>query len=228
MQFNFLAATALLIFSLNTQAATTTECANHAKSAAIRTYINEVGTVQGSEGIQYEIKEKLKAKLPFHNYIVSISDNNEDGEYWTVDYFVMTKKVGDKCQVLKVQRQDDSQTSQTESGALKITSYKDFVNDELEAPIEVEVTVAFVNDADKYIDFRVFTDEDTYPSMCYVGTKEGAADVINSILDVSTGDSAILTSKVTFKGDTIAHKGTYTEGSGDYDFPLNFEVKKCN
>lgn len=105
MAIKLLVSTALIIFSFSSHAKVTGECDNYAKYGAIRAYISEVGVVQGSEGIQYEIKEKLKAKSPFYNYIVSISDNNEDGDVWTVDYFVMTKKIDGDCQVLKVKRQ---------------------------------------------------------------------------------------------------------------------------
>jgi len=47
------------------------------------------------------------------------------------------------------------------------------------------------------------------------------------ILNVGTGDSAILTSKITFDRDVIVHQGTYTEGSGDSDFNLDFQLSKC-
>ena len=147
-----------------------TDCSNFAKAAASRAYKASVGTIQGSEGIQYEIKEKLVAKLPFHNYVISITDNNEDGDTWTVDYFVMTKKVNDKCQVLKVKEQ--------ETAALKISTYSDFDSNEFEAPVELDVTVDFVQNSGKYVDFRVFTDEDTYPIICYKGSLDGAAKIV--------------------------------------------------
>lgn len=92
-------------FSSVSYANTQGECANYAKAAAIKAYIAMAGTVQGSEGIQYEIKQKLKAREPFHNYIVSITDNNEDGEVWTLDYFVMTKIENGKCRILKVREE---------------------------------------------------------------------------------------------------------------------------
>lgn len=218
--------TAIMFSSVSYAQKNQGECSNYAKAAAIRLYKATVGTVQGSEGIQYEIKQKLKARKPFHNYIVSITDNNEDGEVWTLDYFVMTKKENGKCLILKVKEETPSVTTNTK-GVLKVTTYNDFNDNDLDNPIAVDVTMDFVNNTDNSIDFRIFTDEDTYPAICYSGSKEDAVNVINAILDVTTGDSFILTSKISFKGEVIVHEGTYTEGSGDYDFPLDFEVKKC-
>ena len=201
-------------------------CANFAKAAAIRVYKASVGTVQGSDGIQYEIKKKLQAKLPFYNYIVSISDNNEDGEFWSVDYFVMTKKVKNSCKVLKV-KEEVSDSQSEEEGSLEISAYTDFDYNDFDEPVAIDVNLDFVENSGKYIDFRVFTDDGTYPSICYKGSQASVKKIINSILDVTTGDSFILSSKVSFVGEKIVHEGTYTEGSGDHDFSLNFEISKC-
>ena len=62
-------------------------CENYAKYAAIRAYKSEVGTIQGSEGIEFSAT-LLKLKNEWVEYQVTISDNNEDGETWTVDYWV--------------------------------------------------------------------------------------------------------------------------------------------
>ena len=75
-------------------------CANFAKNAAIRAYFAEVGTVQGSEGIQYEAT-LLSSRNNIEAYLVAISDNNEDGEYWTVDYQVVLN-AQNNCKVISV------------------------------------------------------------------------------------------------------------------------------
>lgn len=230
MFYKYLIILSAIVFSYSANAEIKGECSNYALSGAIKAYKSMAGTVQGSEGIEYKIKEKLKAKLPFHNYIISITDNNEDGDVWTLDYFVMTKKENGQCKVLKVR--EEPQTTKTSAvsdanGFLKITTYYDFNDHDLDEPITLDITADFVNDSDNYIDFRIFVDEDTYPAICYSGSKDAATDIINAILNITTGDSFILTSKISYQGDVIVHEGTYTEGSGDYDSDLNFEIKKC-
>lgn len=81
-------------------------CAGFAKYGAIRAYKAEVGTIQGSEGIEYSATLKKQSGDEF-TYLVTISDNNEDGETWDVDYIVTTRKLGTgKCKVLSVQKQE--------------------------------------------------------------------------------------------------------------------------
>lgn len=215
-------ALAFLVFASTTFAKVDGPCANFAKSAAIKAYKASVGTVQGSDGIEYEITKKLKARLPFHNYNVAISDNNEDGETWTNTYFVMTKLEGGVCKVLKVKQEETSA-----SAVLKVQSFEDFDGNYLDEAVEIQIDKDFVENSGKYVDFRLFIDEDTYPTYCYEGAKEGVTDIINAILDVSTGDSFILSSEIKFDGDKVIHEGTYTAGSGDHDFALDFEINKC-
>ncbi len=205
---------ALLALTTSVSASISGPCSGHAKSAAIRAYKAQMGTVQGSDGIEYEIKEKLKAKLPFHNYVVTIFDNNEDGDTWSVDYFVMTKLEGQTCKVLKVKEERPA-----------LIKFQGLENSDVAQTIEVDVN--YVNNSENYIDFRAFIDEDTYSSYCYTGDQESVKDIINSILDVSTGDSFILSSKLSTSQGKIIHQGTYTAGSGDHDFALDFELSEC-
>ena len=95
----------LLIALLISTSAVASEgpCANTAKYAAIRAYKAEVGPVQGSDGIQYS------AVLKQHNsdilqYVVTISENNEDGEFWEMDYSVKLKGQEASCKVLSVKK----------------------------------------------------------------------------------------------------------------------------
>lgn len=83
-------------------------CSNYAKHGAIKAYKAEFGTVQGSDGIQYSAS-LVEADGNIFDYLVSISDNNEDGETWTIDYDVRVKKEGTRCKVVKVRKQDDNE-----------------------------------------------------------------------------------------------------------------------
>lgn len=120
-----------------------------------------------------------------------------------------------------------SMSVSAEETYIKLTSYYDLENDnyDLEEPKEFKITENFVNKY--YVDFRVFKNDDEYPSVCFVGNANEALQIVQSILDVSTGDSFILESSLNVKGNAIVHDGTYTEGSGDYDFDLSFEVPRC-
>lgn len=62
-------------------------CANMAKYAAIRAYKSQVGEIQGSEGIQYSAKATAVRNNRI-TYLVTIAENNEDGEMWEFDYNV--------------------------------------------------------------------------------------------------------------------------------------------
>lgn len=86
-------ALSIALFSLSTFA-----CENYAKYGAIKAYKAEMGTVQGSDGIEYEAT-LVGLRNDISAYVVSISDNNEDGEYWTVDYSVVLNK---SCKILSV------------------------------------------------------------------------------------------------------------------------------
>lgn len=81
-------------------AAVAAPCDNYAKQGAIRAYKSQ-GAVQGSEGIEYSAK-LVKSANSVYDYLVSISDNNDEGESWTVDYLVRVEKDGNACHILKV------------------------------------------------------------------------------------------------------------------------------
>ena len=81
------------------------DCKNMAKNGAIRAYHSEMGTVQGSEGIEYGAKLVDNSKGSKFTYLIDIYDNNEDGDAWTSNYLVEVSKssVG-KCSVLSAQK----------------------------------------------------------------------------------------------------------------------------
>lgn len=80
-------------------------CENFAKFGAIRHYKSIMGTVQGSEGIEYSSKF-IGTQGNISDYVVTIVDNNEDGEMWEVDYSVQVQDTGKKCKVLAVKQID--------------------------------------------------------------------------------------------------------------------------
>lgn len=91
-----------LVFSANVSAAVMGDpCINMAKYGAIRAYMSETGTVQGSEGIQYSARLVQQQGNVF-DYQVTISDNNEDGETWDVEYEVKVQQRGNTCKVITV------------------------------------------------------------------------------------------------------------------------------
>lgn len=201
----------------NTLFANTLECSGVAMQKAMAKYVVESGTIQGSDGAQVSVELALKAKSPFHNYIVSIYDNNEDGETWTVYYFVMSKFENNSCKVLKV--------VQTEEAALKINSFYDFENQ-----IETDLAKDYILNRQQLSDYRVsFKDlinQDN--SICYIGDAQWVLDIIEELLyNHDSSDSIILNSTASLQNGRIVHFGTYTEGSGDHDFSLDFEIHKC-
>lgn len=88
-----------LLLSLNVFA--NDVCLNQAKYQAIRTYHAETGVVQGSDGITYQ-GQFLDQEGESLRYVVTIQDNNEDGEYWFVDYEVVMKLENKKCKKVSV------------------------------------------------------------------------------------------------------------------------------
>jgi hypothetical protein len=82
-------------------------CSGYAKSAAIRAYKAETKTVQGSRGIEY-IARLVDTKPESLTYLVTIADNNEDGDTWQFDYLVdvtpIEASVPLKCKVLKTKK----------------------------------------------------------------------------------------------------------------------------
>jgi hypothetical protein len=82
-------------------------CANMAKYAAIRAYKAEVGEVQGSDGIQYSAVATA-TRGNYISYLVTISENNEDGESWEVGYNVnllWQQNAKPECKILSVKKQ---------------------------------------------------------------------------------------------------------------------------
>jgi len=76
-------------------------CLNMAKYYAIKAYHSEMGTVQGSDGISYmaNLLEEVGSQLKF---VVTIQDNNEDGESWIVDYLVTIDNSAQNCRKVSV------------------------------------------------------------------------------------------------------------------------------
>lgn len=83
------------------------QCSNQAKAGAIEAYKAEVGVVQGSYGIETSVFFVISYENIFE-YLVCISDNNEDGESWSVEYLVRVKKDGDKCKIIKVENRKNA------------------------------------------------------------------------------------------------------------------------
>lgn len=82
-------------------------CENYAKYFAIRDYKSKATGVQGSDGIVYDselISITPNAEGEEYLYTVSISENNEDGDYWTWYYEVVVSKLpnSEKCSLKKI------------------------------------------------------------------------------------------------------------------------------
>jgi hypothetical protein len=85
-------------------------CANFAKSGAIRAYKKQTGVVQGSPGISYSAK-LVKTLGAISDYVVSISDSNEDNENWVIDYSVKVQDLGSNlCKILLVKQLGDARS----------------------------------------------------------------------------------------------------------------------
>ena len=79
------------------------KCENYAKASAIRAYKAELPTIQGSDGISYiALLLGEQSGLGLFDYIVSIGENNEDGDYWEIDYAVRVQALEetDKCETV--------------------------------------------------------------------------------------------------------------------------------
>lgn len=79
------------------------KCEGYAKYFAIRDYKANTGVVQGSEGIDYQ-SELISSLNDEHTFKVAITDNNEDGQYWTMNYEVVVKEIpnSQKCSLEKM------------------------------------------------------------------------------------------------------------------------------
>ena len=87
-----------------------TACAKRAKFGAIRAYKAEVGTVQGSTGIEYDATF-LSAKGFVQTYAVSISEGNDENESWEFTYRVKVQVAGDGCKLLSVDKVEERGTN---------------------------------------------------------------------------------------------------------------------
>ena len=98
---------ALLLSFTATYASAAEVCENYAKYFAIRDYKVRVGTVQGSDGIQYE-SELISTSGDEHTFKITIQDNNEDGDSWTVFYDVVVEGPlrNKKCTLVKLSATD--------------------------------------------------------------------------------------------------------------------------
>lgn len=96
----------------------TNPCKNYAKNAAIRAYKSETGTIQGSDGIKY-VATQVKNSGQFFEFQVTISDNNEDGETWNVDYLVQLQRNA-TCKVVKVQKLKSKNSPHSQGEARKL------------------------------------------------------------------------------------------------------------
>lgn len=75
-------------------------CEGHAKYGAMTAYMDEMGVVQGSDGATRTATLVDNLDSNKATYLVSINDNNEDGDYWTVNYLVKVALDGENsCQV---------------------------------------------------------------------------------------------------------------------------------
>lgn len=103
MKLIITAVSAFLMMTSAAKAANEGPCANFAKSGAIRAYKAETGTIQGSNGIEYSAK-LIGTRGDISDYLVTIADNNEDGESWEVDYAVKVKGSNSSCKILAVKK----------------------------------------------------------------------------------------------------------------------------
>ena len=87
------------------------KCSNYAKYEAIRKYKSDTGTVQGSDGIQYNAV-LVKTTATQYEYVVEISDNNEDGEFWTLAYTVNLEK--NTCKRISISESETVSSSEEE------------------------------------------------------------------------------------------------------------------
>ncbi len=213
---NFLLVLTSLILS-QPSSADVSDCSGAAMQKAMAKYVAETGTVQGSNGAEVFVELKLSAKKPFQNYIVGINDNNEDGDVWTNYYFVMSKFENNSCNVIKV--------NQTEEAALKINSYEDFENQtDLDQAKDFVLNRQQIADYD--VNFKDLINQDN--SVCYIGDAQWVLDIVEELLyNHDSSDSVILNSTASLQKGRIIHFGTYTEGSGDSDFSLDFEIDEC-
>lgn len=81
-------------------------CVQYAKYGAIKVYKSEVGEVQGSNGMEHSAEFRAyNPRTGVYTYLVTISDNNEDGDTWDVNYEVEVKRSIRGCRVVSVKRE---------------------------------------------------------------------------------------------------------------------------
>ena len=72
------------------------DCSNKAKYYATKVYHAQMGAVQGSDGIEREAR-LVSERGDILNYVVTLSDNNDEGEAWEVDYRVSIDNSAGEC-----------------------------------------------------------------------------------------------------------------------------------
>lgn len=89
-----------LIISLFISSVAYASCDSKATNYAVRAYEAQ-GPVQGSEGMEHETK-LISSRQGILDYVVTIWDNNEDGETWEVDYQVVVDNKTGSCKKVLV------------------------------------------------------------------------------------------------------------------------------
>ena len=80
-------------------------CKGHAKYGAIKAYHSEMGIVQGSDDIHYSAELVNNTLGAASVYLVDISDSNEDGDFWKVNYLVrVALDTKNKCEIVSVEK----------------------------------------------------------------------------------------------------------------------------
>ncbi len=108
----FLTPMLLIIFACQAYAKEDKQaCSNYAKYEAIRKYKSDTGVVQGSVELEYSA-DLIKTTATQYEYVVEITDSNEDGEYWTLAYTVTLKKKS--CELVTISDAEVVSTSEEE------------------------------------------------------------------------------------------------------------------
>jgi hypothetical protein len=89
-----------LLITLFISSVAQASCEGKATNYAVRAYEAE-GPVQGSEGMEHETK-LVSNRQGILDYLVTIWDNNEDGEAWEVDYQVVVDNKTGACKKVLV------------------------------------------------------------------------------------------------------------------------------
>jgi hypothetical protein len=90
-----------LLMTLFISAVAHASCESKATNYAVRVYEAAIGPVQGSEGMEHETK-LVSTRQGILDYLVTIWDNNEDGEIWEVEYQVVVDNKTGACRKVLV------------------------------------------------------------------------------------------------------------------------------